>query len=160
MASESKSKCTLAICHDGDIKTTLYEILDRMNCTIREVSSLEDLLSFLQSSEFSRIDLSDRSDDDPLVLPADFQSAPSAPPHDAPGKSRTSRSKSKNNSPNASVYRSQFLTIAELDKVYIERTLAACGGNRKSAAKLLGIDRTTLYRKIKKYGIDGTSPVE
>lgn len=33
----------------------------------------------------------------------------------------------------------------------IAEALKRCGGNKKKAAKLLGIDRTTLYRKIEKY---------
>jgi DNA-binding NtrC family response regulator len=31
---------------------------------------------------------------------------------------------------------------------YISRVLDAVGGNKASAARLLGVDRTTLYRKL------------
>ncbi len=34
----------------------------------------------------------------------------------------------------------------------IERVLSECGGNRTKAAELLGINRTTLYNKMKEYG--------
>ena len=36
----------------------------------------------------------------------------------------------------------------------IRRALAATGGNKSQAAKLLGIDRKTLYNKIHLYGIE------
>ena len=41
----------------------------------------------------------------------------------------------------------------EEEKEAILEALAACGGNRSSAAKMLGIDRSTLWRKITKYGL-------
>jgi len=40
------------------------------------------------------------------------------------------------------------------EKEAIQETLAKVGGNREKAAELLGIGRTTLYRKLKQYGID------
>jgi DNA-binding NtrC family response regulator len=38
---------------------------------------------------------------------------------------------------------------------HIERALAAAGGKRTAAASSLGIDRTTLYRLMRKHGIEG-----
>jgi PAS domain S-box-containing protein len=43
---------------------------------------------------------------------------------------------------------------AQNEEALIKETLRSCDGNRQQAAKLLGIDRTTLWRKMKKYGID------
>lgn len=43
------------------------------------------------------------------------------------------------------------LTMAEIEKLMIERTLQSTGGNRDQAAKMLGIGTRTLYRKIKEY---------
>ncbi len=40
-------------------------------------------------------------------------------------------------------------TLKELESRHIQRVLEATGGNRLDAARILGIDRTTLYRKMK-----------
>ena len=45
------------------------------------------------------------------------------------------------------------LTLAEVERMMIERTLQATDGNREQAAKILDIGTRTLYRKIKEYGL-------
>lgn len=40
-----------------------------------------------------------------------------------------------------------------LERSAIESTLAECGWNQTEAARRLGMGRTTLYRKLKKYGL-------
>lgn len=45
------------------------------------------------------------------------------------------------------------LKDVQLEKERIRQALEQCGGNKKSAAKLLKIGRTTLYAKIKEYGL-------
>ncbi len=42
-----------------------------------------------------------------------------------------------------------LLPLAEMEQLYLQHVLAAVGGNRSLAAKVLGIDRKTLYRKLK-----------
>jgi DNA-binding NtrC family response regulator len=44
--------------------------------------------------------------------------------------------------------------LAEVERTHIERVLADMGGNITRAATALGIDRRTLQRKLKGYGID------
>jgi len=44
-------------------------------------------------------------------------------------------------------------TLEEVERQHIIRILSAQGGNISNTAKVLGINRTTLYHKIKKYGI-------
>jgi two-component system response regulator HydG len=44
--------------------------------------------------------------------------------------------------------------MAEIERRYIERVLEAVGHNRTRAAEILGVDRKTLYRKLKGYAAD------
>ncbi len=45
------------------------------------------------------------------------------------------------------------LSLEEIEHQHIARILASEGGNISNTAKVLGINRTTLYHKIKKYGL-------
>jgi DNA-binding NtrC family response regulator len=45
-------------------------------------------------------------------------------------------------------------SLKELEREGIVAALAATGGNKAQAAAILEIDRSTLYKKIKDYGID------
>ena len=45
-------------------------------------------------------------------------------------------------------------TLAEMEKLHILRVLRAVGGRHGEAAKVLGIGRTTLWRKLQDYGIE------
>ncbi len=46
-------------------------------------------------------------------------------------------------------------TLAEREHEYITYVLGLCGQNRTKAAKILGIDRVSLWRRLKKYGLEG-----
>jgi two-component system response regulator HydG len=46
-----------------------------------------------------------------------------------------------------------LLTMEEVERRYIERVLEATNGNKTLAARMLGFDRTTLYRKLERYGL-------
>ncbi len=43
-------------------------------------------------------------------------------------------------------------TLAEIERAHIQRVLEHCGGNKKATAEILGIDRSTLYAKLRQYG--------
>jgi Nif-specific regulatory protein len=43
------------------------------------------------------------------------------------------------------------MSLEELERLHIERVLSAVNGNRTAAARVLGIDRSTLYRKTRNF---------
>jgi len=48
---------------------------------------------------------------------------------------------------------SQFATLEEVERQYILRVLECVGGSRTEAARILGLDRTTLWRRLERYGV-------
>src|SRR5205814_6293131 len=63
-----------------------------------------------------------------------------------------------NGSPSAAAPAMQWdvppnMTLEDIEKFVIERTLQRTGGNKQKAANLLGIYRPRLYSKIRKYRI-------
>ncbi len=42
----------------------------------------------------------------------------------------------------------ELVTLSEMERRYVRRVLGACGGNKTQAAKVLGIDRRSLYRRL------------
>jgi len=51
----------------------------------------------------------------------------------------------------------ESLRIDEAEQEHILRVLKSCNGRKLEAARLLGINKTTLWRKMKRYGIDEES---
>jgi DNA-binding NtrC family response regulator len=50
------------------------------------------------------------------------------------------------------------VTLEELEKEYLVTVLNETGWQKKKASSILGINASTLYRKIQRYGLDkGTS---
>jgi len=48
-----------------------------------------------------------------------------------------------------------LVTMEEVERRYIQRVMEAVGQNKTQAAKVLGFDRTTLYRKLDRYKLGG-----
>jgi two-component system response regulator AtoC len=49
--------------------------------------------------------------------------------------------------------REQLLSLDEVESLHIQRILAATGQNLSKAAEILGVTRTTLYNKMRKYNL-------
>lgn len=53
----------------------------------------------------------------------------------------------------AQIEESRWMTLAEVEEAYLRKTLRKTYYNQSAAARLLGIDRKLLARKVRKYGI-------
>ncbi len=47
----------------------------------------------------------------------------------------------------------ELCSLAELERAHVVRVLEACGGRQGEAAQILGIGRTTLWRKMREFGL-------
>ncbi len=47
---------------------------------------------------------------------------------------------------------SELSPLEEVERRYVLHVLSAVGGHKTRAARILGLDRTTLYRKLRRYG--------
>lgn len=74
----------------------------------------------------------------PLILPADL------PP----------RLQEQTLPPELPTRDTPLLPLAEVERQHVLAVLAACGGHRTEAARVLGIGRKTLYRKLEAWGVD------
>jgi len=52
---------------------------------------------------------------------------------------------------------SSLITLDQLERRYIMRVISAAGGNKALAARTLGLDRRTLYRKLERYSAEDAS---
>ena len=47
----------------------------------------------------------------------------------------------------------ELVTLDEVERRYIQRVMEAVSWSKSEATRVLGIDRSTLYRKLDRYGI-------
>jgi DNA-binding NtrC family response regulator len=80
-------------------------------------------------------------------------------PEDLPERVRrsfknTSKDSDTSGSANASRDDEVLLSLSEIERRHILRVLAHTSGNKQAAARVLGIDRTTLQRKLERYDLE------
>jgi DNA-binding NtrC family response regulator len=51
-------------------------------------------------------------------------------------------------------------TLEDMEREMIRATLTQTGGNRAATARLLGVGRKTLYRKLEEYGLESSAEAE
>lgn len=83
----------------------------------------------------------------PDLLPAGVGSSAAAPRNDASGAPRV-------RSGDAEAAVAPIVPLAEVERRHILDALAHAGGNRALAARLLGIDRVSLWRKLRRFEED------
>ena len=56
---------------------------------------------------------------------------------------------------------SELITLDEMERRYVRQVLGAVGGNKTHAARILGIDRRSLYRRLEpgQQGPDESQPM-
>ena len=84
-------------------------------------------------------------------------------PEDLPERirnySQPSKSKSGQQTTEAEEDDQILLPLSEVERRHILRVLVRTGGNKQAAARILGIDRTTLQRKLERYNLEKTETV-
>ncbi len=144
----------MVICHGDKTKKALYEILDRMNCSVCEVTSLNDLLTYLENSEYAYLRFSENHPEGPLesYMIRPTHTTRTAPPK---GDSDDPQSRQQLHPGESFIFTrsTDHMSLHDIEEVHIRNTLIRCKWKFKAAARELGIDRTTLYRKMKKLGI-------
>lgn len=80
----------------------------------------------------------------PLLLPEDLPESIRA----EPDPSAAPKAHHGDSDPDA------LLTLDEVEKRHLSRVLKETRGNKVKAAKILGIDRRTLYRMAERFGLD------
>jgi transcriptional regulator with PAS, ATPase and Fis domain len=75
-------------------------------------------------------------------------------PDDLPAQIRQASSPSEQKQDVSDTAESVYLTLEEVEKRHLMRVLKETKGNKVKAAKILGIDRRTLYRMAERFGLD------
>jgi len=102
---------------------------------VRELENIiEHAMVLAESNEISERDLPEFMFKNHLMLPSP----------EAQGKGKCV----------ATISPESVMPLADMERTYIQKALAFCDNNYSDCARKLGISRSTLWRKIKEYGLD------
>lgn len=148
-SDDASTMCTVVICHGAKTKQALFDILKRMECEVCEVTSLTDLLHFLGDSNFTYLEFADNpSVDAPRSYVVHTLNRAQETLVNGVRQPRRDISETQ-----YFTRKTDLMTLVEIEEIHIRNTLKRCSWKFKDAAKALGIDRTTLYRKMQRYSI-------
>jgi DNA-binding NtrC family response regulator len=89
----------------------------------------------------------------PTPLPGVYRVEPKLKP-DAGDTAAAPRKAASSGDDAAAESEESWPTLADVERMHLERTLAATLQNKSLAAKMLGIDRSVLRRKLQRYGLE------
>lgn len=154
MPPKSSDKCNLLICRCVETQRAFFELLEQMKCKVKEITSLNDLLMRARDSQLILLEFSEISQDiPPKPYMVYFPENVSEENRSVIKVFIDSIMNETESNPELFSRKFNYLTLSEVEKIQIINMLNRCEWNFKTTAKQLGINRTTLYRKIKKYGI-------
>jgi DNA-binding NtrC family response regulator len=132
----------------GDVPVLVQHFLDRManNTGIRRTISDEALKALTQCEWPGNV----RELENCMERACTMSSGPVLHTADMPTLVQYSR---QQNAAAASGSAAKVVPLADLEKQAILSTIEKLNGDKLTAAKLLGIGKTTLYRKLKEYGV-------
>ncbi len=146
MGDSTFSKFTVAVFQEKNAGTTLSDLQKKTECDVFEISSFGDFVSFLKKIDVSSLEYTDtnaKKSFDAFLNSIDSHVISSETDNPSGQLQRS--------------YKRAPKTIHDIEKQHIIKTLQLCKWKYKTTAQALGINRTTLYRKMKKYNISPAS---
>ena len=147
------------VVNEQNILETLCKYIRRMGFTVEDISSPKDISKYINNKTFpfkqsvrpSRSSTTKKKSDMRLELLHLLSSVSSNTKSVVISLQDLSLMRICLNSQRESL--DNHPTLSEVEREHIIATLNKCGWRYKTTAKILGIDRTTLYRKMKKFEI-------
>lgn len=146
MGDSTFSKFTVAVFQGENADAALSDVQKKSGCDVFEISSFDDFAAFLRKTDVSFLKHADtnvKKSFDVFLNAIDSHKI----------SSETDNPSGQMQRP----YKRAPKTIHDIEKQHIIKTLQLCKWKYKTTAQALGINRTTLYRKMKKYNISPAS---